>query len=282
MYLAELHGKLSSKLQNMEDILTSNVFSFFKYTNRTIFLNRFMKRLGFVFTEIELQTAEFIFWPSLDDQTEPDLVLVIGTKYIMVEAKYFAGFEPETRSRKAQLIREIEGGLREAENMNLDFYLVAITADYTYRKERLKLIQDRCGFEFNWINWQAALKLAEQECLADEEVRALRRVREAERRKKQDREYIRQFSDAILDLYPKCPARTAKSIAEHACLKYSGRVGRSAAAKSFDVSAVRLAVVAHVRHTETEIFRTSLKIRFRHVVQSWGSCHYILDSIMIY
>ncbi|MGA9536830.1 MAG: DUF2293 domain-containing protein [Desulfobacterales bacterium] len=99
---------------------------------------------------------------------------------------------------------------------------------------------------------EAALKLAEQECLADEEVRALRRVREAERRKKQDREYIRQFSDAILDLYPKCPARTAKSIAEHACLKYSGRVGRSAAAKSFDVSAVRLAVVAHVRHTETE------------------------------
>jgi hypothetical protein len=155
MYLAELHGKLSSKLQNMEDILTSNVFSFFKYTNRTIFLNRFMKRLGFVFTENELQTAEFIFWPSLDDQTEPDLVLVIGNKYIMVEAKYFAGFEPETRSRKAQLIREIEGGLREAENMNMDFYLVAITADYTYRKERFKLIQDRYKVEFNWINWQS-------------------------------------------------------------------------------------------------------------------------------
>ena len=99
---------------------------------------------------------------------------------------------------------------------------------------------------------EAALKLAEQECLADEEVRARRRVREAERREKEDREYIRQFSGAILDLYPKCPARTAKSIAEHACLKYSGRVGRSAAAKSFDVSAVRLAIVAHIRHAETQ------------------------------
>jgi hypothetical protein len=99
---------------------------------------------------------------------------------------------------------------------------------------------------------EAALKLAEQECLADEEVRARRRVREAERREKEDREYIRQFSGAILDLYPKCPGRTAKSIAEHACLKYSGRVGRSAAAKSFDDSAVRLAVVAHVRHAETD------------------------------
>ena len=65
-----------------------------------------------------------------------------------------------TRTRKAQLIREIEGGLREAENMNLDFYLLAITAYYTYRKERFKLIQDRCGFEFNWINWQTKLLYA--------------------------------------------------------------------------------------------------------------------------
>ena len=39
--------------------------------------------------------------------------------------------------------------------MNLDFYLVAITADYTYRKERFKLIQDRYGVDFNWINWQS-------------------------------------------------------------------------------------------------------------------------------
>jgi hypothetical protein len=33
--------------------------------------------------------------------------------------------------------------------------------------------------------------------------------------------------------------------------KYSGRVGRSAAANSLDESAVRLAVIAHVRHAET-------------------------------
>ena len=99
---------------------------------------------------------------------------------------------------------------------------------------------------------ETALKKAEQECLADEEVRARRRVREAEHREKEDRKYIRDFSDAILDLYPKCPARTAKSIAEHACLKYSGRVGRSAAAKSFGASAVRLAVIAHIRHAKTQ------------------------------
>ena len=40
-------------------------------------------------------------------------------------------------------------------------------------------------------------------------------------------------------------------IAEHACRKYSGRVGRSSAAKALDEEAVRLAVTAHVRHAET-------------------------------
>ena len=44
--------------------------------------------------------------------------------------------------------------------------------------------------------------------------------------------HVKTFIDAILDLYPGCPSDTAKSIAEHACLKYSGRVGCSAAAKN--------------------------------------------------
>jgi hypothetical protein len=33
--------------------------------------------------------------------------------------------------------------------------------------------------------------------------------------------------------------------------KHSGRVGRSAAAKTFDADNVRMAVIAHVRHGET-------------------------------
>ena len=45
--------------------------------------------------------------------------------------------------------------------------------------------------------------------------------------------------------------RSRAGIAEQACRKYSGRVGRSAAAKDLAEDAVRLAVVAHVRHAET-------------------------------
>ena len=33
--------------------------------------------------------------------------------------------------------------------------------------------------------------------------------------------------------------------------KYSGRVGRSAAAKDLDPQAIRLAVIAHIRHSHT-------------------------------
>jgi hypothetical protein len=97
-----------------------------------------------------------------------------------------------------------------------------------------------------------ALDRAEQECLADSEVRARRRERAAARRAELDREYVQRFAQRVRELYPHCPAETATAIAEHACLKYSGRVGRSAAAKALDEQAVDLAVVAHIRHAETE------------------------------
>lgn len=52
--------------------------------------------------------------------------------------------------------------------------------------------------------------------------------------------------------FPRCPKGREREIAEHACLKFSGRVGRSAAAKALDQQAVRLAVIANVRHRETD------------------------------
>ena len=98
---------------------------------------------------------------------------------------------------------------------------------------------------------EEALAQAEQECLADAEVRARRREREAQRREELDQEYVQQFAQRVRALYPGCPRGREVVIAEHACLKYSGRVGRSAAAKSFDEEAILLAVVAHIRHRET-------------------------------
>jgi len=98
---------------------------------------------------------------------------------------------------------------------------------------------------------EAALAQAEQECLADEEVRARQRERAAERRAELDHEYVERFAARVRELFPSCPAGREVEIAEHACLKYSGRVGRSAAAKRLEEDTVRIAVVAHIRHAET-------------------------------
>ncbi len=93
-----------------------------------------------------------------------------------------------------------------------------------------------------------ALERAEQECLSDEDQRVRARERAGLARERTDAAYVRAFGEAVRAAYPGCPAAEAEAIAEHACLKYSGRVGRSAAARQFDPTAIRLAVTAHVRH----------------------------------
>ncbi|MDH3209010.1 MAG: DUF2293 domain-containing protein [Burkholderiaceae bacterium] len=98
---------------------------------------------------------------------------------------------------------------------------------------------------------ELGLSRAEVECLADGDARERRRAREAERRTAFDREYVEKFALRVRELFPSCPVGGEHTIAEHACLKYSGRVGRSAAAKDLDERAVRLAVVARIRHIET-------------------------------
>ena len=76
---------------------------------------------------------------------------------------------------------------------------------------------------------EEALERAEAECLDHADARARRREREAERRVELDAAFVSGFVARIRQLYPGCPADWAERIASHACQKYSGRVGRSAA-----------------------------------------------------
>lgn len=96
-----------------------------------------------------------------------------------------------------------------------------------------------------------ALRKAEEECLADTDLRERRRLRDAERRAAQEPTYVAAVTKAIRTQFPGCPPAEAACIAAWTCEKYSGRVGRSAAARELDASAVRLAVIAHIRHTHT-------------------------------
>jgi hypothetical protein len=97
-----------------------------------------------------------------------------------------------------------------------------------------------------------ALDQAEASCLADTEVRAARSLRRAEREAELDQTYVAEFARAIRRQYPACPSNRESEIAEHACRKYSGRIGRTGDAKTLEPSAIELAVRAHVRHRETE------------------------------
>jgi hypothetical protein len=96
-----------------------------------------------------------------------------------------------------------------------------------------------------------AIDKAEEECLKDADIRERRRLRETEKRELLDQEFVRQFASNIRKLYSNIPKGREFLVAEHACQKYTGRVGRSAAAKAFDETAVNLAVKAHIRHTLT-------------------------------
>ena len=99
---------------------------------------------------------------------------------------------------------------------------------------------------------EAALEHAEQECLADEDARTRRRERDRERRADEDVELQARMAAEIARLFPRCPAERAEAIARHTALRGSGRVGRSAAGRALDEQAITLAVVASVRHLDTD------------------------------
>jgi hypothetical protein len=98
---------------------------------------------------------------------------------------------------------------------------------------------------------EAALEEAETRCLADEDVRARRRARDRERRAGEDLEFQARMAREIRRMFPGCPAGRAEAIARHTGTRGSGRVGRSAAGRALDETAVRAAVVAAVRHEDT-------------------------------
>jgi hypothetical protein len=109
----------------------------------------------------------------------------------------------------------------------------------------------------------AALERAEVECLGDEEARRAARARAAVGRERADERYREEFAARIRQEYPGCPDREATTIAEHACEKYSGRVGRSASARELEATAIELAVRAHVRHVHTAYDRLLARGRER-------------------
>lgn len=136
----------------------------------------------------------------------------------------------------------------------------------------------------------AAIEQAARECLSDADVRARRREREQSRRADQDVHFRGEFAAAIREQFPGCPVDRAEAIAFHAAARGSGRVGRSAAGRALDPEAVRLAVVASIRHLDTdydaqlmsgvdrESARAQVHQRVEDIVNAWRDGVAMLDG----
>ncbi|HEV2962570.1 MAG TPA: DUF2293 domain-containing protein, partial [Candidatus Angelobacter sp.] len=84
---------------------------------------------------------------------------------------------------------------------------------------------------------EEALEQAQEECLADEELREARRERDVLRRADQDVELAHSMQAKLMEMFPSCPAKEAQSIARHTSVRGSGRVGRSEAGRSLSEEA---------------------------------------------
>ncbi|MFV2062159.1 MAG: DUF2293 domain-containing protein [Chloroflexota bacterium] len=96
-----------------------------------------------------------------------------------------------------------------------------------------------------------ALAQAEEECLADADLREARRERAADERARWDEHFMVDFASAIQDRLPGCPEDDAVKVARRACERSSGRVGRTEAGRALSAETIELAVRAHIRHQHT-------------------------------
>lgn len=129
----------------------------------------------------------------------------------------------------------------------------------------------------------AAIERAEKECLEDAAYRERQRERAAERREGVEAAYVANVTAAIRTTFPGCPASAAEAIAVWTCRKHSGRIGRSAAAKALDPQALKLAVIAHIRHEHTgydrllmqhgnrEAARAAVRPEIDRILRQWES-----------
>jgi hypothetical protein len=128
---------------------------------------------------------------------------------------------------------------------------------------------------------EQALADAEEQCASDEKARIRRRERDRARRASADDAFQAELAEEITRLFPGCPPARAAAVARHAGARGSGRVGRSAAGRALEEGAVTLAVIASIRHEDTEydsllmsglprdVARDHVRVAIDQVLASW-------------
>ena len=166
---AELRGKLSSSSESpqdrLEDTLTDAAFSALKYLPR-VALRAWLESVlppSMSHHAAAASTAEFEIWPTLPGGTEPDLTLIVGNLFVVVEAKYRSPFSP--RTPRHQLEIEWDRVAEVARQRGLDGpVVVAVTAQPVAGSE-VDLVSKQIGLisvahglsgeeAVRWSSWQ--------------------------------------------------------------------------------------------------------------------------------
>jgi hypothetical protein len=188
MIPALLHGKLSREQENMEDILTSNVFGVLKYLPPELILLPWLSKArstdgltlsssGFLRSDVQAGYDGYDFWPQWKENEcefcEPDLALRLswpqpGAQRLVIgiEAKYFSGKSSIADDQQLhpydQLARQWDNLASIAQKENREPFLIYLTADFRLpADEILKSLKEfqrkRFGkqpFVCYWLSWR--------------------------------------------------------------------------------------------------------------------------------
>ncbi len=192
MLQAILHGKLSSSIENMEDVLTSCVFGSFEHLDCDDGLGSFIREARgsdpncHPFENLKILKAEYEFWPYWSEtgyeNCEPDVVLRLqdadGQRLmILVEVKYLSGKSAyanyQTEAPTDQLAKEWDHLVRIADKEKYIPKLVYVTADVIFPKDDISEaakefetkrveISKTHPFECWWISWRSLYRILER------------------------------------------------------------------------------------------------------------------------
>lgn len=199
MTVAELHGKIP-KLEGREDLLTSDVFSAFRYLPVNLGLIPFLRKAIHAQTAQPIPNlfedclaADYIFWPKTTHyKREPDILLLITRKTkppiaIIIEAKYYSGRHDANREQAEKELQALQGDqlaeqyvdlmknemdlnkqqkqmLHEADHRFLLFVTAhdAPPREITDDSINKLVMQHYKGDQLYWTNWQAAFDVANE------------------------------------------------------------------------------------------------------------------------
>lgn len=193
MLQALLNGKLSREQENMEDILTSNVFGLLKYVPAREGLLKYLalaedtngdqplKCLSSL-SDVTEKSIDYDFWPGWKetdcDACEPDVVITLrlpneNDLLVLVEAKYLCGKSSEADEAydtpTDQLAKEWDNLRSRAKAQGKAPSLIYLTAHYAYPHQDIKdaINEFKCKRPgasepvIYWLSWRHLYKVCE-------------------------------------------------------------------------------------------------------------------------